>query len=339
MRKNSSKKPTIEDIARDLGISKTTVSRSLSGKGRIGEETRRRVLDYMKQLNYQPNMIAKGLAQSKTYNIGVVYPSDYSTRELDFFQKCLVGIVRSSKKADYDVLLIMVSNTDISHLKRVINHHKVDGLILLRVYQKDSALHFLKDYNLPVVTVGSTEEDFVSQVDNDNQKASETLTAYLLDSGLERIALVGGDSGHIVTKSRLHGYYQAFQKKKKSVDSRLLYMDTDSRRMAETCVEDALLRRAECIITGDEILCRWVTDYLEEENINIPGDIRMASFYRSTAGARENSNILALSFDAMELGSRACKNLLQRLSGQEAPKRTLLGFQLEHQDVLGTKQN
>ena len=60
---------TIADVAEALGVSKTTVSRAISGKGRIGEATRKRVLDYIEEHDYKPNVIAKGLAQSKTYNL------------------------------------------------------------------------------------------------------------------------------------------------------------------------------------------------------------------------------------------------------------------------------
>ena len=65
---------TIADIAEALGVSKTTVSRVISGKGRIGNDTRERVLSYIKEHDYKPNAVAQGLAKSKTYNIGVVMP-------------------------------------------------------------------------------------------------------------------------------------------------------------------------------------------------------------------------------------------------------------------------
>ena len=63
------KKVTIDDIARELNVSKTTVSRAISGKGRISTATRERVMQYIQAANYKPNVIAKGLAKSKTYNI------------------------------------------------------------------------------------------------------------------------------------------------------------------------------------------------------------------------------------------------------------------------------
>lgn len=87
------KKMTIDDIARELQVSKTTVSRAISGKGRISKSTRERVIRYIQEMNYKPNAIAKGLAQQKTYNIGFVMPNDYSLVDLPFFQKDRKSVV------------------------------------------------------------------------------------------------------------------------------------------------------------------------------------------------------------------------------------------------------
>ena len=92
---------TIDDIARELGVSKTTVSRSISGKGRISETTRKRVLDFIEKNNYKPNLMARGLAQSRTYNIGWVVPGDSEMTMLFFFQKCMQGVIDAAAEADY----------------------------------------------------------------------------------------------------------------------------------------------------------------------------------------------------------------------------------------------
>lgn len=77
------------DVAEALGVSKTTVSRAISGKGRIGEATRQKVLAYIEEHDYKPNVIARGLAQSKTFNLCVVMPEDYALVDLPFFRKSL----------------------------------------------------------------------------------------------------------------------------------------------------------------------------------------------------------------------------------------------------------
>ena len=99
---------TIADIAEALNISKTTVSRAISGKGRIGNETRERVLKYIDENNYVPNPMAKGLAQSKTYNICWVIPADSVATELPFFQRCMMGVAEVTGGLNYDILISMV---------------------------------------------------------------------------------------------------------------------------------------------------------------------------------------------------------------------------------------
>lgn len=69
---------TLDDIAKELGVSKTTVSRALSGKGRIGQDTVERIQAFVKEHGYRPNVMAKGLAKNKTYNLGFVIPLEYS---------------------------------------------------------------------------------------------------------------------------------------------------------------------------------------------------------------------------------------------------------------------
>ena len=77
---------TIDDIARELGVSKTTVSRAISGKGRIGQATRERVLEFIEKHDYRPNVMAKGLAQKKTFNLALLLPKDYAVTEFLFLR-------------------------------------------------------------------------------------------------------------------------------------------------------------------------------------------------------------------------------------------------------------
>ena len=144
MDKGLEKNITIADVAEALGVSKTTVSRAISGKGRIGRETRERVLAYIEEHDYKPNVIAKGLAQSKTYNICVVMPGEYDVVDLTFFQECLFGIQEIAGSMEYDILLSICRKNDISSLERIIANHKVDGVILMRTFVEDEQIDFCR---------------------------------------------------------------------------------------------------------------------------------------------------------------------------------------------------
>ncbi len=176
----ANKNITITDVAEALGVSKTTVSRAISGKGRIGEETKQRVLEYIEANNYTPNVIAKSLAQSKTYNIGVVMPGNYALMDLPFFQEALLGIQEIAGISEYDILLSICHEDDISSLERIVANRKVDGVILLRTFEEDKQIPLLKEKGIPLVATGSTSVGSVMQVDHDHESACRELTSVLL---------------------------------------------------------------------------------------------------------------------------------------------------------------
>ena len=104
---------TIEDVARELGISKTTVSRAISGKGRLSAQTRKRVLDFIAEHNFRPNAVARSLAQSRTFNLGLVLPGDRRDIDTAFFHECMMGICQIATEHDYDVLVAMEADSGI----------------------------------------------------------------------------------------------------------------------------------------------------------------------------------------------------------------------------------
>ena len=171
---------TIADVAEALGVSKTTVSRAISGKGRIGQETRDRVLKYIEEHDYKPNVIAKGLAQSKTYNLCVVMPGEYDVVDLTFFQECLFGIQEIAGIMEYDILLSICKNNDISSLERIISNRKVDGVILMRTFVEDRQIEYLQEKKVPFVTIGSSNYTGVIQIDHNHKSACKELTSIIL---------------------------------------------------------------------------------------------------------------------------------------------------------------
>ena len=134
---------TIEDIARELGVSKTTVSRAISGKGRIGQATRERVLKFIEEHDYRPNVLARGLAQKKTYNLALLLPKDYAVTEFPFFKDCMNGICEVASEHDYDIIISMVSGEDISQIQRLELNRKVDGMINKYAFYIFYPLHLL----------------------------------------------------------------------------------------------------------------------------------------------------------------------------------------------------
>ena len=301
---------TIADIAQALGVSKTTVSR-------IGEETRRRVRTYIETHHYSPNVVAKGLAQNKTFNLGLVLPGDYHIVELPFFQKCMLGISRAASEAG-----------DITQLERAVTNRKIDGAILTRTLTDDMAMKYLLENKLPFVAVGSAEDERVVQVDNDHRSACREMTSRLLDGGIRRIALIGSDENHIVTRSRLKGFEEAFAEKKGWSGSRQTFMNVREEREVERIVERLLGQGVECVVGMDDFLCGCVLNALQKRQAAVPGQVQVVSFYDSAVLENRVPAVTSIRFDVEELGRTACELLLQMLDGEEPKRRTLLGYEV-----------
>lgn len=328
MEKEEKKNITIADVAEALGVSKTTVSRAISGKGRIGKATKERVLAYIEEHDYKPNVIAKGLAQSKTYNLCVVMPGNYEVVDWNFFQACLFGIQEMAETEGYDVLLCMCQTTDISSLERIIANRKVDGVVLMRTFLKDAQIELLQQKRIPFVTTGSTNYEGVVQIDHDHQSACKELTSIILMKNMKRIALVGEDEGYMVTQSRLRGFREAYEQMGVPIDESLLYLSSENRVRVDRAVSDILERNVDCILCMDDAAASRVLKVFREKQVKMPNDVRVASFYDSTILENHVPSITSLSFDAKELGRVACRTLLDMIEGIEVKERTLLPYEV-----------
>lgn len=182
----SDKPIDITQIAQALGVSKTTVSRAISGNGRISAATRQRVLDYVKKHNYTPSMMARGLVKRCSYNISLVISTQFSDFELPFLRKVMRSVYQVAGDSDYDVLLTLVGENETRPVERLLDNRKIDGLILTRTLERDPLIPLLKARKVPFVAIGQPEDDQVLSVDHDQVGGCREMTSLLLMKGISR---------------------------------------------------------------------------------------------------------------------------------------------------------
>lgn len=322
------KKTQLEDIAAALGLSKSTVSRAISGKGRISTETRERVLECIKELNYRPNIIAKSLSECRTYNIGVVIPVDRSDAEAPFFQTCLTGIARECAVRNYDAVIIGTDKDDLSQLIRVVENRKVDGVIITRPLSDNSMEKLLRENGMPFIVIGRSMLEGAVSVDSNHKEGCRELTSYLLMSNPhERVGLLMGNMNHTVNKSRYEGFEDAFAAMNEKPAADMVCTGVESSLQFSKAVSSLLNRNPRCIICGDDIICMKLLAELNNFSRSIPDDIRVASFYDSVYLDNYIPSITSLIFDAGELGAASASALVEMLDGNEVGD-IVLDFQL-----------
>lgn len=319
---------TISDVAEELGVSKTTVSRAISGKGRISTQTRERVLEFIKAHDYQPNVLAKGLAQSKTFNLALVLPTDFAGSEISFFQECMHGICEMSAAYNYDVVVVIMEAEDLTQLHRIVANRKVDGVILSRSVTGSAVQEFLLEKKIPFVVVGYVERSGIHWVDNRNQEASRELTGIMLMKGIRKLALFEGHPGFQVTQSRRVGFLEAHQEMGISADGSLIFSDMDSYPKTVKAVEVALEAGADGILCMDDYITNMVLGCLREKRIQVPSQIKLASFYDSPQLEKNEPPVTSLRFDTRALGKNACLDLLAQLGEKIDQEKFPINYQV-----------
>ncbi len=197
---------SVVEIAKRLELSTTTVSRALSGKGRIGEETVMKVKTFLKENNVTPHVRESKYSDKKTMNIGVVIPSGQDYCELPFFTRILMTLYDFFVIRGYNIIVIKTNADDIKCLEDTVKKHKIDGAILTRVLDNYADINFLKENQVPFVVTGAVEDEDVYQVDVNQRAGCRELTDIFFKLGMRKIALFCADKRQTVTKERIKGY-------------------------------------------------------------------------------------------------------------------------------------
>jgi LacI family transcriptional regulator len=205
----------LKDIARDLGVSVVTVSKVLRGNTDIGEETRRRVLKRMKELNYHPNMMARGLASGRTYTVGLVVP-DLVHPYFAQFAKSLSGALRTNNRA-----LILTSSEEDPDVERqeirTLLNRGVDVLLIASCQANLRNFYELGDNRTPYLLFDRNFPHLAAHfVGSDDVLVGEMATRHLIDIGRKRIAHIGGKNSS-PSHNRLQGYRNALAEHRLSV--------------------------------------------------------------------------------------------------------------------------
>ena len=194
----------MKDIARDLGVSAVTVSKVLLNHDDISPQTRERVLQRIKELNYRPNQNARALATGRSHLIGLIVPDLLH----QFFAQVTKGLSRTLRTHGYG--LIMASSEEDPELeKEEIDQmlaRRVDALIIASAQRTPESLGRIGKHHIPYVLVDRKFEGFAANfIGTDDVKAGMLATEHLISKGCRRIAYIGGDYPSTAA-DRLKGY-------------------------------------------------------------------------------------------------------------------------------------
>ena len=331
---------TIEDIAEHFGLSKATVSRALSGKGRISEKTTAEICQYAEQNGYQsPKERKNGMEtadENHSRNIAVIVPDDM-LQESAYFSQCLLGIAESVSRADFDVITAVTTLYGVDRLQKILEEGKADGVILMRVVQNDKNVTMLQRRGVPFVEIGSSGND-AYQVDVNTRMAVRELTAHILISGYRKLAFIGGRESFEVNRQRFAGFEEAVVSYQGSFDQSLFYGNVISPETCRQALESILLRGVDAVVCGDDVQCHWALDVLTMKGISIPDELAVASCYNNVYLDNHTPPVTAIDIDAHAEGIVAGQTMINILQGVQKEKKVQVPYNIQLRQSTRSRQ-
>ena len=311
---------TIEDIARQAGVSPSTVSRVLNGSKRVAEDKRALVLAAIEQHQYRPNAVARGLVRGRSMTIGVLM-QDISS---PFFARMISGIEQELDRAAYWPIFASThwraehQEKEIRSL-RLLLERRVDGVIVLASSIPDDELRAVAA-QVPLVIVARRVERLESQcLYIDNQAGAYRATRYLLGLGHTRIAHLAGPTGHPDAADRLAGYRRALIDAGLTVDERLI-VEGQMKEEAGLAGVEELLARGEhftAVFAANDQTAYGAMLGLFNHRYRIPTDVSMIGFDDQFLSAYTLPPLTTVRHSSTEMGRAAAEGLLRLLNNEE----------------------
>ncbi|RTY92891.1 LacI family transcriptional regulator [Flavobacterium sp. RSP46] len=315
------RKITLKQIAKELDVSISTVSKSLRNSPEIGEETRLKVQAFAKFYNYKPNNIALSLKNRKTKTIGIIIPEIVH----HFFSTVINGIEQVANENGYSVLICL---SDDSFDKEVLNmemlaNGSIDGFImsLSKETQFKGDFHHITEVinqGMPVVMFDRVTNDILcDKVIIDDQSAAYEAVQSLINKGRKKIALVTTVDYVSVGKLRTDGYIKALLDNDIPFNENLIIKIED----VDTCeitigklLEDKAI---DAVFAVNELFAVTIIKTANKIGLNVPKDLAVIAFTDGIISKYSTPTITTVSQNGIKMGNKAAKMLIERLESEE----------------------
>lgn len=325
-------KVNVSQVAKELGVSVSTVSRAISGNGRISQSTKQRVQEYLESKELVPNIREKHYTDVTTRMIAVVLSGEENFASMPYFLNIFLSVYDYFAIRGYQVCLIKITPSDISNLVKAVENHVMDGVILSRTVENNDEIVYLKKMGVPFVVIGPYNDQSVLRVDTDNENACCELINAILHKNLNHIAVMCAERKHKINRIRFNGIMKAHVENHMVLDRDFVFYNTDLPNVAEMAIEKTMAAHMDCIICMDDNLCMGILRMLRKKGIDVPGDIKVASLHNSTLLDEWYPPISCISFDVDELGREASRLLYVYLTEGKRLPLSILGYEIKMKD-------
>lgn len=320
---------TIQEVAKEAGVSVATVSRVLNNHASVSAKTRAKVERVIERLQYNPNMLGRNLRRAQSRMILVLVPSISNP----FYSKIVQGIEDVARRSNYNVLLC-TTDSDVEREQmylEMLRNHMADGVITM-----DPAVdpaHFQQaGHEFPVIQCCEySETGNTPYVSIDNRTAAYKAVKHLLLMGHRKVAIINSDERFLYARLRKEGYLQALQEFGVSSEDRFL-INTDLHFESGHRAMKALLAqpdRPTAVFAVSDTLAIGALRSIREAGLTVPQDVAVVGFDNIPFASMMNPSLTTVSQPMYEIGCEAARMLIKRITNpQEKVESIELDFEL-----------
>ncbi|WP_430815068.1 LacI family DNA-binding transcriptional regulator [Carboxylicivirga sp. RSCT41] len=305
---------TINDIAKELNISPSTVSRALNDNAKISEATKKKVKAVAQDLGYELNLVASSLSKNKTNVIGVIIPNIGS----QFFAQALSGIQEKARDKGYNVIICQTNESvqQEKEMTRVMNSARVDGLVCCLTMETKDVSHFdvFAKKGIPVAMFDRVSYAVPGpKIVVDNYEAAYAATEHLINLGCKRIAHLGGVTSSKVFSDRIEGYKDALAKNGLPLLSQFLLSSDLSEQDAREAVRIwlNLPEKPDGIVAASASAGLIIAASAKASGLKLPEELSIISLGNERCNEFVTPSLSAVDMPGYDMGRSAVEKLIE----------------------------
>lgn len=314
-------KLTLKQIARELDVSVSTVSKALHDNPEISEETRQKIKAFAKFYNYRPNNIALSLKNRKTFSIGIVIPEIVH----HFFAKVISGVEKVANEKGYHVMICLSNNSFDKEMinMEVLANGSIDGFIVSvskETQQKKNYHHLTEVINqgMPVVLFDRiVDEVNCDKVIIDDEDGARKAVSHLLKTGCKKIVLITTVDYISVGELRTKGYRKALEGSGLEVNENLILKIENVEDSEAQIVEFLKHTDVDGVFAVNEQFAASAVKGIYAKNLKVPEDVSVIAFTNGEISKRFIPNLTTISQHGSQMGARAAELLIERIEKPE----------------------
>jgi DNA-binding LacI/PurR family transcriptional regulator len=308
-----------KDVAKLAGVSQATVSRVLNNAKSVKPETRKKVLQAMETLRYQPNLIARSLVTNSTKTIALIS----GTLKNGFFVETTDSIINLATKHGYKTMVYFEGEAKLKDIVNTVMGNKVDGILMSSILLDDPLFQEIEQSGIPYMFFNRRPRNGGNYVVLDNTRAGEMITKHLLDLGHERIAYITGEPTISTFLERETGFKKAMEEAGIEIDPQLVFVTNTTSAEVEK-ITWRLMNLDEpptAIICATDTMALACMDTIMSMGLSIPDDVSLVGIDDIKISSHRAIQLTSIGHHKFKMGEIAAENLIEMIQQGERPKQ------------------